>query len=151
MRKINESYVSIGSIYEAGYIMAQGIPCLAVEKQSDGDHNCYVFKNTEDLQSAHAAYNGQRVTDFMKLSCRHKDNTPYQPIFSVYLAGFLMCCGVPMHHIAEHDRKMGATVYYFVQSERFEKAMEKYRAMVYVDSKDNNVKYQLAYSNSVVV
>lgn len=148
MRRINESYVSIGSIYEAGYIMAQGIPCIAVEKQNDGDHNIYVFEDTEDLQNTHAAYNGQRVTDFMSLSCRHISGTSYQPVFSVYLAGFLMCCGVPLHHIAEHDRKIGATVYYFVQSERFEKAMEKYRAMVYVD---NSTKYQFAFSNTFAV
>lgn len=51
----------------------------------------------------------------------------YFPVFSVRLAGFLMLCGLPCHHLAAHESKANKQVYYFIPSEKLSVAFSAYR------------------------
>ena len=120
------NYIEVSNIYNAGWIMTQGIDPIAVQQNEGTDRLTYVFEDTEELRTAKRKYHYGKITMFNECDTKRTKHG-YFPVFSVRLAGFLMLCGLPCHHLAAHEFKANKQVYYFISSEKLSAAFSAYR------------------------
>ena len=139
----NEICATVNGVRKAGYIMLQGISCLGLDYQSETNSFGFRFSNTENFKQIKRNYHGERIEKFADLNTRRNDgyfHTKYKcvPVFSKWCAGFLMLCGVPIHHVDEHNHK-DTLVYYFEPSERMATALRYYEKTVhYLKAKEDS-------------
>lgn len=142
------NYIEVKNIFAAGWIMMHGISCTAIERQEDGNRLLYIFEDTENFREAKQDYRTGRLDCFDNYSPKRTEHG-YFPVFSVRLAGFLMYCGLPCHHMAAHEYKSGHTVYYFIHSEKLNAAFSAYKEYVYYHTDDVekfDIKNSLAFA-----
>lgn len=56
----------------------------------------------------------------------YKDKKNYTPVFKLHLAGWLMTQGFVLIYCKQHEYTNGRIVYYFMSSDKLDKAIRQY-------------------------